>query len=109
MTLGEQEIQRMVIGAFRDSAAHGGFTCACELFGYDREDELSERYLIDTESVPDDGPVSVVIYNLGAGEAWEVEVNFNVRNVSNLPHYQRIFAEHRERQEADSCKPIWWG
>ena len=96
MTYGEREIQKKIISAFRDSAANGGFTCACELFGYDADDELSERYVIDSGSVPSFGPVSVVIYDIESEEAWEIEVSFKVRDVANQPHYERLFASKRE-------------
>lgn len=91
MTKGEREIQQMIIGAFRNSAAYGGFICACELFGYDTNDELSEKYLIDSGSVPESGPVSVVIYNIDDEEAFEIEVNFKVRDVASQPHYEALF------------------
>ena len=103
MTHGEREIQRLIIGAFRDAAAHGGFICASELFGYDSADELSERYMIDAGSVPSTGPVSVVIYNLDEQEAWEIELSFTVRDVAAQPHYVRIFNTHNEKREADSA------
>ena len=95
MTFGEREVLNIVMAAFRDSAANGGFTCASELFGEDPGNELSEKYIIDSGSVPTSGPVSVVIYDIDAEEAFEVEVNFAVRDVSSQPHYERMFASKR--------------
>jgi hypothetical protein len=101
MTHGEKEMQKIITAAFRDSAANGNFICASELFGYDAKDELAERYLIDDESVPTSGPMSVVIYDVDNGEAWEVEVQFKVRDVANQPPYQQMFNAYREQQQVE--------